>query len=49
VVAHASEWMSGREKEQDMLAAKIVLGVAVLNMILLISALAMNVLRVYFG
>ncbi|WP_281352978.1 hypothetical protein [Allomesorhizobium camelthorni] len=39
----------GQEKEQGMLAAKIVLGVAVLNMILLISALAMNVLLVYFG
>jgi hypothetical protein len=49
VVAQASEWISGREKEPDMLAAKIVLGVAVLNMILLISALAMNVLLVYFG
>jgi hypothetical protein len=32
-----------------MLAARIVMGVAVLNMIVLLSALAMNVLRVYFG
>ena len=31
------------------MAAKIVLGIAVLNMALLLSALAMNVLRVYFG
>ena len=32
-----------------MLAAKIVLGVAVLNLVLLFSALAMNVALVYFG
>lgn len=32
-----------------MLAAKIVMGVAVLNLILLLSALAMNVARVYLG
>ena len=32
-----------------MLAARIVLGVAVLNLILLLSALAMNVARVYLG
>ena len=32
-----------------MLAAKIVLGVAILNLVLLFSALAMNVARVYFG
>jgi len=36
-------------QEKNMLAAKVVLGVAVLNMILLFSALAMNVLRVYSG
>ena len=32
-----------------MLVAKIVLGVAVLNLFLLLAALAMNVARVYFG
>lgn len=32
-----------------MLAARIVMGVAVLNLFLLLSALAMNVARVYFG
>jgi hypothetical protein len=32
-----------------MLVAKIFMGVAVLNLILLLSALAMNVARVYFG
>ncbi len=32
-----------------MLAARIVMGVAVVNLILLLSALAMNVARVYFG
>ena len=41
--------MTGREEDEDMLAARVVLGVAVLNMVLLVSALAMNVLRVYFG
>ena len=32
-----------------MLVAKIVMGVAVLNLFLLFSALAMNVASVYFG
>lgn len=32
-----------------MLAAKIVLGVAVLNFVLLLSALAVNVALIYFG
>jgi hypothetical protein len=32
-----------------MLVAKIVMGVAVVNLILLLSALAMNVARVYLG
>jgi len=32
-----------------MLVAKIVMGVAVLNLFLLLSALAMNVALVYFG
>jgi hypothetical protein len=32
-----------------MLAAKILMGVAVLSLILLLSALAMNVARVYLG
>ena len=32
-----------------MLAAKIVMGVAVLNLVLLFSALAINVARVYLG
>ena len=32
-----------------MLAAKIIMAFAVLNLILLFSALAMNVARVYFG
>ena len=32
-----------------MLAAKIILGAAVLNLFLLLSALAVNVARVYFG
>ncbi len=35
--------------KQEMLAAKIVMGVAVLNLILLFSALAINVTRVHFG
>jgi len=32
-----------------MLVAKIVMGVAVLNLILLFSALVVNVTKVYFG
>lgn len=32
-----------------MLAAKIVMGVAVVNLILLLSALALNVALTYFG
>jgi hypothetical protein len=32
-----------------MLAAKIIMGFAVLNLILLFSALALNVARVYLG
>ena len=32
-----------------MLAAKVILGLAVLNLILLFSALALNVARVYLG
>jgi len=32
-----------------MLAARIVMGVAVLSLVLLFFALAMNVTRVYFG
>lgn len=32
-----------------MLAAKIVMGFAVLNLIVLFSALAVNVAKVYFG
>ena len=32
-----------------MLAAKVVLGVAVVNLLLLLSALALNVALVYFG
>jgi hypothetical protein len=32
-----------------MLAARIILVVAVLNLVLLVSALAMNVARVYLG
>ena len=32
-----------------MLAAKIVMGVAVVNLFLLLAALAMNLVRVYFG
>lgn len=32
-----------------MLAAKIIMGVAILNLVLLFSALAMNVALVYFG
>ncbi len=31
------------------MAARIILGVAVLNLVLLLSALAMNVARVYLG
>lgn len=31
------------------MAAKIVLGAAILNLILLFSAIAVNVLKVYFG
>jgi hypothetical protein len=34
---------------QELLAAKVVMGVAVLNLILLFSALALNVTRVYLG
>jgi hypothetical protein len=32
-----------------MLAAKIVLGVAILNLVFLFSEIALNVLKVYFG
>ena len=32
-----------------MLAAKIIMGFAILNLILLLSALALNVARVYLG
>jgi hypothetical protein len=32
-----------------MLAAKIVLGFAILNLVVLFSALALNVAKVYFG
>jgi hypothetical protein len=32
-----------------MLAAKIVMGFAILNLVLLFSALAVNVAKVYFG
>ena len=32
-----------------MLAAKVILGLAVLNLIVLFSALALNVARVYLG
>ena len=32
-----------------MLVAKIVMGVAVLNLVLLFSAIAVNVTKVYFG
>jgi hypothetical protein len=32
-----------------MLAAKIVMGFAILNLVLLFSALALNVAKVYFG
>jgi hypothetical protein len=32
-----------------MLAARIIMGVAVLNLVLLLSALAVNVARVYLG
>jgi hypothetical protein len=32
-----------------MLAAKVIMGLAVLNLILLFSALALNVARVYLG
>jgi hypothetical protein len=32
-----------------MLAAKVILGLAVLNLVLLFSALALNVARVYLG
>jgi hypothetical protein len=38
----------GQKGEQAMVA-KIVLGVAVLNLVLLFSALAVNVTKVYFG
>ena len=38
-----------RKGEQEMLAARIIMGVAVLNLVFLFSALAMNVARVYFG
>ena len=32
-----------------MLAAKIVMGFAILNLVVLVSALAVNVAKVYFG
>ena len=32
-----------------MLAAKVIMGFAILNLIVLFSALAVNVARVYFG
>jgi hypothetical protein len=38
-----------KKRGQEMLVAKIVMGIAVLNLILLFSALAFNVVRVHFG
>jgi hypothetical protein len=35
--------------EQEMPTAKIILGIAVLNLVLLFSAIAVNVTKVYFG
>jgi hypothetical protein len=35
--------------EQEMLVAKILMGLALLNLFVLIAALAMNVALVYFG
>jgi hypothetical protein len=35
--------------EQDMLVAKILMGLALLNLFALLAALAMNVTLVYFG
>jgi hypothetical protein len=37
------------EKEQRMLAARIILAIIVLNALFLFSELTMNVVRVYFG
>lgn len=37
------------EKEQRMLAAKIILAIMVLNLLFLFFELTMNVVRVYFG
>ncbi len=37
------------EKEQRMLAARIILAIIVLNLLFLFFELTMNVVRVYFG
>lgn len=37
------------EKEQRMLAARIILAIMVLNLLFLFFELTMNVVRVYFG
>jgi hypothetical protein len=37
------------QKEQKMLAARIIFAVMVLNLLFLLSELTMNVVRVYFG
>jgi len=44
-----AEHRESQKGEGKMLAARIVMGVAVLNLVLLLSALAMNVARVYLG
>jgi len=44
-----AEHRESQKGEGKMLAAKIVMGVAVLNLILLFAALAINVTRVYIG
>jgi hypothetical protein len=44
-----AEHRESQKGEGKMLAARIVMGVAVLNLVLLFFALAMNVTRVYFG
>ncbi len=41
--------MMKQKGEREMLVAKIILGAAVVNLFLLLSALAMNVALVYFG
>jgi hypothetical protein len=41
--------ITDKRRKQEMLVAKILMGFAVLNLVVLLAALAMNVALVYFG